>query len=58
MIEMGLVGVVSTQLWHHTYIDASLPDLPGQAIGRADRREPAGNAYDYPPAHAGRLASS
>jgi asparagine synthase (glutamine-hydrolysing) len=31
MIEMGLVGVVSTQLWHHTYIDASLADLPGWA---------------------------
>ena len=28
MIEMGLVGVVATQLWHHTYIDASLADLP------------------------------
>jgi asparagine synthase (glutamine-hydrolysing) len=31
MIEMGLVGVVSTQLWHHTYIDASLADLPACA---------------------------
>jgi asparagine synthase (glutamine-hydrolysing) len=28
MIEMGLAGVVATQLWHHTYIDASLADLP------------------------------
>ena len=28
-VEMGLVGVVSTQLWHHTYIDSSLCDLPG-----------------------------
>jgi asparagine synthase (glutamine-hydrolysing) len=27
--EMGLAGVVSTQLWHNTYIDASLADLPG-----------------------------
>jgi asparagine synthase (glutamine-hydrolysing) len=27
-VELGLVGVVSTQLWHHTYIDASLADLP------------------------------
>lgn len=27
-IEMGLVGVVSTQLWHHIYIDDSLCDLP------------------------------
>ncbi len=28
MIELGLVGVVATQLWHHTYIDASLCELP------------------------------
>jgi asparagine synthase (glutamine-hydrolysing) len=28
MIEMGLVGVVATQLWHHTYIDGSLCELP------------------------------
>lgn len=28
MIEMGLVGVVATQLWHHTYIDGTLTDLP------------------------------
>ena len=27
-VEMGLVGVVATQLWHHTFIDASLADLP------------------------------
>jgi len=31
MIEMGLVGVVATQLWHHTYIDGSLADLPSMA---------------------------
>jgi asparagine synthase (glutamine-hydrolysing) len=28
MVEMGLAGVVATQLWHHTYIDGSLADLP------------------------------
>src|SRR5262249_24972147 len=28
MIELGLVGVVSTQLWHHLYVDGSLADLP------------------------------
>ncbi len=28
MIEMGLVGVVATQLWHHTFIDSTLADLP------------------------------
>jgi asparagine synthase (glutamine-hydrolysing) len=28
MVEMGLVGVVATQLWHHTYIDGTLAELP------------------------------
>jgi len=28
MIEMGLVGVVATQLWHQTFIDGSLADVP------------------------------
>jgi asparagine synthase (glutamine-hydrolysing) len=28
MIELGLVGVVSTQLWHHLYVDGNLADLP------------------------------
>jgi len=28
-VEMGLIGVVSTQLWHHTYVDPSLCELPG-----------------------------
>jgi asparagine synthase (glutamine-hydrolysing) len=27
-IELGLVGVVATQLWYHTFIDASLAALP------------------------------
>jgi asparagine synthase (glutamine-hydrolysing) len=27
-VEMGLVGVLTTQLWHHTYIDGSLADVP------------------------------
>lgn len=30
-IEMGLVGVLSTQLWHHTFIDGSLAELPSLA---------------------------
>jgi asparagine synthase (glutamine-hydrolysing) len=29
-LEMGLVGVVATQLWHHIYIDGNLADLPSQ----------------------------
>ena len=27
-VELGLVAVVATQLWHHTFIDGSLADLP------------------------------
>jgi len=27
-VEMGLVGALATQLWHHTYIDPTLADLP------------------------------
>jgi asparagine synthase (glutamine-hydrolysing) len=30
-VEMGLAGVVSTQLWHHTFIHGSLADLPSLA---------------------------
>jgi asparagine synthase (glutamine-hydrolysing) len=27
-VEMGLVGVLATQLWHHTFIEPGLADLP------------------------------
>jgi len=30
-LEMGLAGVAATQLWHHTFIDGSLADLPSRA---------------------------
>jgi hypothetical protein len=30
-VEMGLVGVLATQLWHHKYLDGSLCELPGAA---------------------------
>jgi len=26
-VELGLMAVVSTQLWHHQFIDGSLADL-------------------------------
>jgi asparagine synthase (glutamine-hydrolysing) len=32
MIEMGLVGVLASQLWYHSFIDASLADLPSLAL--------------------------
>src|SRR5262249_27318431 len=31
IVQMGLAGVVATQLWHHTYIDGSLAELPSIA---------------------------
>lgn len=30
-LEMGLAGVIATQLWHQTYIDSSLADVPGES---------------------------
>jgi asparagine synthase (glutamine-hydrolysing) len=33
-IEMGLVGVLATQLWHHTFMDGSLADLPTSSVVR------------------------
>lgn len=30
-IEMSLVGVVSTQLWHHSFIEGTLASLPSEA---------------------------
>ncbi len=34
-LQMGLAGVVATQLWHHLFIDGSLADLPSAApLGR------------------------
>ncbi|HKI35017.1 MAG TPA: asparagine synthase (glutamine-hydrolyzing) [Gemmataceae bacterium] len=33
-IEMGLVGVLATQLWHQTFIDGSLADVPAARAAR------------------------
>jgi asparagine synthase (glutamine-hydrolysing) len=33
--ELGLMGVVSTQLWHATYIDPALADLPRVQASRS-----------------------
>jgi asparagine synthase (glutamine-hydrolysing) len=30
-VEMGLVGVLATQLWHHTFLEGNLADLPSLA---------------------------
>jgi asparagine synthase (glutamine-hydrolysing) len=37
-IEMGLAAVVSTQLWHHTFIEGSLADLPSLASNKIAKR--------------------
>ncbi|HEX4589302.1 MAG TPA: asparagine synthase-related protein, partial [Gemmataceae bacterium] len=43
-VEMGLVGVTATQLWHQTFIDPSLADVPTETSGinglsaRSERR--------------------
>ena len=37
IIELGMVAVVASQLWYHTFIDGSLADLPGAAALTADR---------------------
>jgi len=37
-LELGLAAVVATQLWHHTFIDGSLADLPtSTGVGLSSR---------------------
>jgi asparagine synthase (glutamine-hydrolysing) len=52
-LEMGLAGVVSTQLWHHLFVDGSLADLPSRAVNAAasldgDPRSVADGAHPCP----------
>jgi asparagine synthase (glutamine-hydrolysing) len=35
-VEMGLVGVTATQLWHQVFVDQTLAEVPQEAI--SDRR--------------------
>jgi asparagine synthase (glutamine-hydrolysing) len=37
-IEMGLVGVLATQLWHQTFLDGSLADVPTGRVPRPAQR--------------------
>ncbi|HMF10679.1 MAG TPA: asparagine synthase-related protein, partial [Gemmataceae bacterium] len=45
-VELGLVGVFSTQLWHHTFVEGGLADLPSIAdelrVGEGVRRRALG----------------
>ena len=49
-VEMGLVAVTATQLWHQTFIDSSLADLPSYKVEgggwrvESERRNGAGAA--------------
>jgi asparagine synthase (glutamine-hydrolysing) len=43
-VELGMVGVVATQLWYHTFIDDSLADVPSAAGGRVSGGGSAGAA--------------
>jgi hypothetical protein len=48
-LEMGLVGVLATQLWHHTFIDGNLADLPSLASGsRSALRDQERNGRNAP----------
>jgi asparagine synthase (glutamine-hydrolysing) len=33
-VELGLAGVAATQLWHHTFLDGTLADLPSRVAPR------------------------
>jgi asparagine synthase (glutamine-hydrolysing) len=35
-VEMGLAAVVATQLWHHTFVDGTLADLPAWSAPSID----------------------
>ena len=37
MVELGMVGVITSQLWYHTFIDSTLAELPGR-LGHAQVR--------------------
>lgn len=51
VLDMGLIGVIATQLWHHTYCGGGLADLPAW-------EPPYRGAIDEPsePEHAGLLS--
>ena len=43
-VELGLVAVTATQLWHHLYISGDLADLPARAQRQAHLDDDADNA--------------
>ncbi len=55
-VEMGLVGVFATQLWHHTFLDGSLADLPSLAGRRSQESGVRSQQAGPVNGHLGRLA--
>jgi asparagine synthase (glutamine-hydrolysing) len=53
-VEMGLVAVTATQIWHHLFISGNLADLPS----KVQRRTDFDNDEDASPAHVPALAGS
>jgi asparagine synthase (glutamine-hydrolysing) len=45
VMEMGLVGVIATQLWYQTFIDSSLADLSSSAGLAGPHRVPSVNGH-------------
>ena len=41
VLEMGLTGVITTQLWHHTFLGGGLADLPQWQAPRVANMAPA-----------------
>lgn len=41
LMEVGLVGVVSTQLWHHLFLESGLCELPSWSPPKEGRESPA-----------------
>lgn len=39
-MEMGLIAVMATQLWHHLFVSGDLAELPSLIPGTPDRDEP------------------
>ena len=44
---MGLVGVLGTQLWHHTFLDGSLADLPSWPVRKMGDVHARGNGRPH-----------
>jgi asparagine synthase (glutamine-hydrolysing) len=39
IVELGMIAVVASQLWYHTFIDGSLADIPGATAATPNQRD-------------------